>query len=266
MVEMPNSLTKVTEIPGTGIRGESQYPEGVGQREVEVFVDGTNIETHFRTNGIAGVDLGVLVELAVQEFGRCMARVLNGAAMLPCGSSPRWHCRKVWWFASVPVNYNPGDKGLVQGTIKHQARIAGRHGFEVQEVPWNHHGYHVRKADRAVSKSVEERAWEKKEKGLDVSLTTRLLRRCLAPDRPDAVLVLTGDADQAYVLQDIIRNNPEIAVGVAAFRPQLASIFWPGNVLGFQWHTHPVLLDRFLPKATRARQANGSPAVLVKVA
>jgi hypothetical protein len=266
MVEMPNNLTKATEVSGTGIRGESQYPEDLGQREAEVLVDGTNIESHFRMNRITGVDFGALIDLAVREFGRRIARVFNDAAMLSCGNGPRWHCRKVSWFASIPVNYHPDDKGLVQGTNKRLARIADRHGFEVQEIPWNHHGYHVRKADRAVSKSVEERTWEQKEKGLDVSLAARLMRRCLAPDRPDAVLVLTGDADQAYVLQDIIRNNPEIAVGVAAFRSDLASIFWPDNVLGFQWRTCPILLDKFLPKVPRARQTNGSTAVLVDVA
>jgi hypothetical protein len=141
-----------------------------------------------------------------------------------------------------------------------------RSGFPLERIEFDHHGHHVRKADRKANKNARERDWEKEEKGLDTSLTARLMRRSLAADHPDGFLVMAGDADYASVLQSIMRENPGMAVGVAAFRRQLAACYWPRNALGFHWHAAPILLDKLLASTLRDKQSAGPAVGFVQVA
>jgi hypothetical protein len=129
-----------------------------------------------------------------------------------------------------------------------------KHGFDVEEIPLDFHGFRVRYSDRLRSSNPSERRWRRRERIIDVGLATRMIRRCLASDHPWGVLLFSGDQDFAYALREIRLSCPRIRVGVAAFRSALSRIYWSKTLLGCTWKTRPILLDKCITEMRSARR------------
>jgi hypothetical protein len=114
------------------------------------------------------------------------------------------------------------------------------------KVPVNFFGFHLCADHRRNSQSEAERRWQPTEKGVDVALATHMLRRAVAPDRPEGMILYAGDADFAPVLQEIQRIRPPIHVVVAGFVHSLSRVFLRGNPVGYEWGSDPILLDPYL--------------------
>jgi len=218
---------------------------------VEVFVDCANINRAIEDLGMREVRYGRLISWATKKFKTRAREALTKtplsrtmANLATSTTSPTFYRGTMWWFAAKPVNFHPDDRDLV-AILENCNDALKDDGFIVQPVPVDHHGFHIRKELRKVSSDEWERNWNKQDAGVDIALATRLLRRCLAEDRPDAVLLVSGDCDFVPVLQEIMMTCPQVTVGVAAFRDRLAGVYWPNNKLGIQWHVRPIVMDHF---------------------
>jgi hypothetical protein len=191
-----------------------------------------------------------LVEDSPRKAGECGTYGETG---------PHIICRRIWAFVGKPENVHPDDRKRVQGWKGWAASLRQRYGFEVLSTPLDFHGFHVRAEDRANSSSEAERQWQPVEKGLDVLLATHMLRRAMAPDRPDGVLVISGDSDFAPVLRQMQELKPPIRVAVASFSHALSRVFYRRNPVGYEWGSDPIILDSYL--APLARDGKNAPAL-----
>jgi len=220
---------------------------------VELFLDLANVERGFRDLGYCRIDYGNLPHVLLREYGRRlgMAGISNlssefGLELLHSVRIPTAVCRAVWCVTSVPVNFNPNDTELVRRRRRFLAFLRFKHGFHVEELPFNFTGNHVSKEARKKSSIKKERDWERPEKGVDVALVVRLMQRCLSPDPPTGVIVVSGDADFAPALRTVTQDNPGIQVLVAAFSSRLSNVYRLNVEHGYTWQWPPIILDGFL--------------------
>jgi len=246
---------------------EKQIPRDSAAKlfQVEVFMDLPNISNSLKTIHRRKTDYGWLVGRAVQEFaGRLGLPVRKGSAgQWPAcpgvSETPCISCRRIWSFTSEPVNFHPDDHQRVRGIRGFQNSLQFRHGFHLEKLPMDFRGHHIRTSDRRNSPLEEERNWEPREKCVDAALVNRLVRRCLASDRPAGVLVMAGDLDYAYVLREIAQDRPGIRVAVAGFRSSLSSKYLSRRF----WHntgSFAILLDECLGESDWTGTAWGPEA------
>ena len=223
-------------------------------RQIEIFADRANIKRAIEDLGFSDIPYGKLVNWTIVKFKKRLGKFMASTAsccVRHVGQtghvvSPKFCRGTIWWFTAQPKNYHPDDREFVASYERCNEELRSHEGFNVQPVPVHFHGFHVEGEDRVISANERERTWNKQDAGVDVALTTRLLRRCLAKDHPHAVLLISGDCDFTPVLREIIETIPGITVGVAAFRSRLSGVYWPGNKLGIQWPVRPIVLDDFL--------------------
>ena len=232
---------------------------------LEIFLDLRNVDHSAHRLGCPRPDYGRLVRGAAQEFARRLGMTLIEDAPQKArecrrrdGTDLHLICRRTWVFVGKPENVHPADRKRVQGWKRWVAGLKQRYGFEVLSTPVDFHGFHMRAEDRANSSSESERQWQPVEKGLDVLLAIRTLRRATAPDRPDAILIISGDGDFAPVLRQIQELEPPIHVAVAGFSHALSRVFYKRNPVGYVWGSEPILLDPYL--APLARTERNAPA------
>ena len=248
-----------------GARRPVLSPPSDSHGSLDIFFDLKNAEHSAQRLGCTRPDYGRLVRGAVQEFARRLGVKLAEDSPKKAGErgaddeeGSRLVCRRIWAFVGKPENVHPGDRKRIQGWNGWVAGLRRRYGFEVLSTPIDFHGFHVRAEDRANSSSEAERQWQPVEKGVDVLLATHVWRRATAPDRPDAVLVISGDGDFAPVLQQMQELNPPIHVAVASFSHALSRVFYRRNPVGYEWSWEPIILDPYL--APLARIEKTAPA------
>jgi hypothetical protein len=227
---------------------------------IEMFLDISNINIWLRTRGYFHANYGELVDIVGRRFTeRLGITFVRGLFRAECvagvSGEPIAFCRHVWGVTSVPANYHPEDENRVRGYRRFLTALRLKHGFNVEEVPLDFCGYHFRREDRLASRIRAERRWRRRERCVDVALATRLLKRCMSPDAPAGVIVVSGDADFAPALREIARRTTPIVVMVAGFAEKLSSVYWSGGFLGYSWRFPPILLDECVAELNDHTQA-----------
>jgi hypothetical protein len=254
VLEQVPATVELAEDHASRKGGEPAKKGAVGHpRKTEIFWDCANTDRVLADMGRLEVPYRVLLDMAFRKFVNrackalaCSALPLTSVAH-PADSANRsiFVQGTIWGFVADPINFHPEDFIFVNARrCRNDALQAA--GIAMQPVRVDHHGFHVRRELRELSRNEGERKWRKQDAGVDVALTARLMRRCLADDHPDAVLLVSGDCDFVPVLQEIMGTCPQITVGVASFRSRLSSVYWPDNRLGIRWHVKPIVMDYFL--------------------
>jgi len=250
------------EMPGSGESG-NRPPAKVFT--VEAVYDYAYVQHSARRLGCRHPPHDLFVRGAMEHF----ARRLGGAAESGCGPGtrgtavpaeckPRVVCRRVWCVVSDPVNVHPADKGRLRRQRKWLADLGRRFGFTMLPVSVDWHGFHLSEEDRRNSTSETERQWKPEDKGTDVTMALHLQRRAEAPDHPDGLLMVTGDADVAPALQQIQKLGLAVRVVVAGFEHSLSRVYMRNSPVGYAWQGGPIILDSYLPP--RGRNEKGTPA------
>lgn len=218
---------------------------------VEIFIDLANVEHDLEDMGYRRAHYGKLVDIVLREYAHrlSMAAVRAPSSqwkmdILRTTGVPAAACQAVWCVASVPDNFNPEDTALVERRRSFLRSLHFKYGFHVEEVPCDFCGYHILKEARKNSSTKKERDWERKEKGVDMALGVRLTERCLSVERPDGIVVVSGDADIAPAVSAAIRNCPGSQVMVASFSSKLAPVY-RSNSGWYSWQWPPIILDAF---------------------
>jgi hypothetical protein len=207
-----------------------------------------NVDTSLRLHGHFGTDYGELIDAVARRFTerlgiRFVRTPFTGERLAKATRQPIAFCRKVWCMACMPINCHLEDKNLVGGYRGFLRALRLRHGFNVEEIPLDFCGYHVRRQDRLSSHIQAERTWRRREKCVDVLLAVRLMQRCLSVNPPSGVIAVSGDADFAPAIREVARCDPPITVMVAGFADTLSNVYWSGRLLGYTWRFPPILLD-----------------------
>jgi hypothetical protein len=215
---------------------------------IESFIDFSNIEASLKSLDRFDVDYGALLDIVSRRYSerlgiRYMHRVDWAKQHAKETGEPVAYSKKVWGVASVPDNHHREDNARVEKYKRFLGALRRRKGFDIQEIPLNFHGYHVRRKDRHLSSNESERCWHPREKCVDIALAMRLLRRCVSPDAPAGVILWTGDADLSIALYDVVQNNPHISAMVAGFENRLSNVYWDGGIIGYSWPFPPIILD-----------------------
>ena len=250
------------EVPGSGESG-NRAPAKVFT--VEAVYDYAYVQHSARRLGWRHPPHDLLLRGAVEHF----ARRLGGTAEIACGREtrgtavpaeckPRVVCRRVWCVVSDPVNVHPADKDRLRRQRKWMADLGRRFGFTMLPVSVDWHGFHLSEEDRRNSTSETERQWVPEDKGTDVTMALHLQRRAEAPDHPDGLLMVTGDADVAPALQQIQKLGLAVRVTVAGFEHSLSRVYMRNSPVGYAWQGGPIILDSYLPP--RGRIEKGTPA------
>lgn len=111
-----------------------------------------------------------------------------------------------------------------------------------------YHGYHLDPRARFASPNPAERRWSPREKGADIAIATHLLESCLGSDRPDGVILISGDADFKPLVQQVVSLDPPVVVMVSGFKRSLARVYFDPGLTGFA----PILLDGLLPHGEKS--------------
>jgi len=259
MNTIPEQVTAVDDAElaasHTAYKGGKSANKGDGgrPRKTEIFWDFANTDRSLQDMGQPEVPYRLLLDKAFRKFVTRARKALACSGLPPASVvhpavsvNRSVFCQgTIWGFVADPINFHPDDFTFVNSCRGRNDAL--RHdGIVMQPVRVGHHGFHVRRELRELSRNEWERNWRKQDAGVDVALAARLMRRCLAEDHPDAVLLVSGDCDFVPVLQEIMGTCPQITVGVAAFRSRLSGVYWPGNKLGIQWHVRPIVMDYFL--------------------
>jgi hypothetical protein len=259
--KLTSRMSRVSEkfFPSGSMDGLSRE----GLFPVEPFIDLSNINTSFHVRGDIKTDYGELIN----AVGRRLAKRLgitfvstfsNAKQLAKAIRQPVAFCWNVWCVACIPVNYNPADEKAVREYRGFLTALRLRHGFNVEEIKLDFHGYHIRQFDRSISHSQAERFWRRQEKCVDVSLAVRIVQRCLSGNPPSGVVVMSGDADFAPVLREVTRRVPSIVAMVASFKDTLSGIYRSGNLRGFSWRFPPILLDECLDELNSHKLMNSA--------
>jgi len=185
-------------------------------RRIEGFLDCANVGRALEDLGLSETGIGTLLSWATKKFKTRAKEALMQTAFssgtkgdTAAGTSrPTFYRGTTWGFMAEPANFHPGDQAVVE-SLRNRNDALRRDGVTVQPVRVDHHGFHVNRELRKVSRDEWEQKWNKQDAGVDVALATRLLRRCLADDHPDAVLLFSGDIDFTPVLQEVMVTCPE---------------------------------------------------------
>jgi hypothetical protein len=252
------------ELAEDGVFRKGGHPTNTdmgGQpRTTEIFWDCANTDRSLEDMGLPDVQYRALLDRAFRKFATRVSKA-GACSVLPARSvaHPSDSANRsvfvqgtIWGFVADPINFHPEDFVFVNARRGRNDALRAA-GISMQPVRVDHHGFHARRELRELSGDERERKWRKQDAGVDVALTARLVRRCLADDHPAAVLLVSGDCDFVPVLQEVMETCPQITVGVAAFRSRLASVYWPDNKLGIRWHVKPIVLDYFLNRALLQR-------------
>jgi len=153
-----------------------------------------------------------------------------------------------------PEDVHPDDIRELERRTTRLRKVAKRYGVTLKPVPMAYRGYHLDPRVRRASPNPAERRWSPREKGVDVELATGLLEDCLGPNRPDVVILVSGDADFIPVIQKVMGLKPRVLVMVAACRKAMARRYLDPTLTGFA----PIVLDDLLRDApeTRNRKRN----------
>ncbi len=232
-----------------------------GRFLVEVVLDHSNVAFSLRKRGCSNPDYGLLVQSVVRKLAGRLGLPVSRAPLMSgnehigaVAEKTTAFCRNVWCVASVPVNTHPDDWQLVRSVRLSVARLRRKHGFLLEQVPFNFCGFHMRAEDRQKSELPEERSWEAREALVDVAVATLLFKRCMAPDRPAAAVLMSGDAHFASLLREIPKCQPNVRVVVAAFSEALSTLYRPQGRFGYTWREDPILLDECLGGQDREEQ------------
>lgn len=219
-----------------------------GLISTEIFIDLTNIENSLKKFGRFETNYGEFLQEVIHRFADRLGLKAATISNTLCGNGdtvvqgqPVAFCRGVWCFTSRPVNYHPDDSNRIKSRQRFITALRRQHSFIVEEVPLNFHGRRIGHKNGS-----DNQLWYPKEKGVDVLLAIRLLRRSLSPNRPRAVILMSGDADYAPALAEILRQEPPVLVMVAAFSDSLSEVYCSGNPFGYSWQFPPLLLDKCL--------------------
>lgn len=215
---------------------------------LDVFVDRANVAQGSRRARVGPLDIEQIVRAAVEEFARRLGlAVADGTGTRRAGEAaepqkPAVVCRRVFCFTARAVNVHPDDEALLEREEASLASVAGLRNVEVLAVPLDFRGHHYRAGRRLAGPTRAERTFRAVEKGVDVALASHLVQRCLAPDRTDGILLVSGDADFAPALQQVVRLEPPVVAMVAAFANSVSSLYRNTAVTGHA----PIILDKFL--------------------
>ena len=229
---------------------------------IEIFIDLANVERGSADLGDCGIDYDNFVHVLLREYGwrLGMAGISSllsemDIELLHSIRIPAAICRAVWCVTSVPVNFDPDDAELVRRRRRFLDALRFKYGFQVEELPFNFAGNHVSRETRKRSSIRREQDWERSEKGVDVALAVRLLQRCLSPDSPEGVIVVSGDADFGPALEAVMCDCPGIQVMVAAFSSRLSNIYRSNVGPGPTCQWPPIILDSFLDEFKYERRS-----------
>lgn len=242
----PGPVPEVTPASGAGTAPRSISSNSVFV--VEALVDHPNVTKGCRRAGGQLADVGRIVEAAVRAFAQRLGKTVidgNGTHRRETTLEPHELviiCQRVVCFKSRIVNVHPDDEALLGREEASLASLARLRNVEVIAVPIDFRGHHYRAGRRLASPSRSERVFQPVEKGVDVALASHLVQRCLAPDRPDGVLLMSGDADFLPAIQQVVRLEPPVVVMVAAFKHSLSSVYRDTAVTGHP----PIILDEVL--------------------
>ena len=221
---------------------------------IEVFIDLPNINRSLKLAKCYRADFGKLVTFAIHKFVKRLGmRKYNihssgtAVTMDMKNGTPVVIYGVVWCFVPIATNFHPDDAGKVLGYRRFLTALRLRHGFHVEKIPNDFCGYHLRNRDRKNASISDEQVWIQREKGLDVGLAVRLIRRCISSNPPDGVIVMSGDGDYAPALNEISRHNPRISVMVAAFSDAISHVYHPKKSHGYTWQWTPIILDGCIP-------------------
>lgn len=211
----------------------------------EAFLDLSNVELGAQGAGIFNMDVMRVVEAAVHEFAQRLGMAVadgdgtrrGAAAATPQG--PTVVCRRVFCFTTQAVNVHPDDQAFAVRDEALITSLAQLPGVEVRAVPLDFHGHHLRAGRRLAAPTRAERTFRPVEKGVDVALASHLVKRCLASDRPDGVMLVSGDADFAPAIQQVVRLKPPVVVMVASFADSLSAAYRDTALTGYP----PIVLD-----------------------
>lgn len=246
-VSPSDAETLAGSAPAATANGPTEARSGAFQ--VEVFLDLSNLRCGAQRNGLRGPDYVHLVEVAVAEFARRLGMVTgdsgdDGADEASVGTCQRIVvCRATYVFAASPANVHPDDAEEARRRQNQLTSLAAKSGFRLVRQALDFGGRHLAAETRRASSNPRERLWQAVEKGVDVSLASRLTERGLAPDRPDGAVILSGDADYLPAIRRLRHIQPAVIIMVTAFRNSLASIYTRPEVTGFA----PIVLDDLLP-------------------
>jgi len=215
---------------------------------LESFIDLSNIEASLKSLDHFDADYGALVDIVSRRYSerlgiRYIHRVDWAKQHARKTGEPVAYSKKVWAVASVPVEHHREDDTRVEKYKRFLGALRMRKGFNIQEIPLNFHGYHIRREERLLSSNEAERGCCPREKCVDIALAVRLLKRCVSPDAPAGVILWTGDADLSIALYDVVQNNPQITAMVAGFEDRLSNVYWNGGIMGYSWPFPPIILD-----------------------
>jgi hypothetical protein len=205
--------------------------------KLEVFIDLPNIEKSLKKLKSFYVDYGELMKFidqrVVEQLGIKITngygkRTISDKEIIPNGLLTLH--RTVWCFTSTPVNYHREDKLLVKKRRGFLSALRFRHHFHVEEIPRDVHGQRIHPSDR--TKDNNDPDHKCPEKGVDVALAVHMIQRCMSRFRPDAIVLLSGDADFGPALNKIVHWDPPIQIMVAAFFKDMSGIYKSGSMLG----------------------------------
>ena len=224
-----------------------------GKMPVEFVVDLANIEKSLKSVGRFNTDYGELVRSVLCRFAdRLRLRVANPSDMAAAmdnirgHGTPRVFCRAVWCVTSTPVNVHPDDAHVLTNRRRFLTALRRRHHFHVEEVPVDYRGEQLRRECSSDDNGHNGEAWYRHEKGVDVLLAIRLIKRCLSPDRPAGVVLVGGDSDYAPALYEVSRRDPPVVAMVAAFADSISEVYFSGGPFCYSWEYPPILLDECL--------------------
>jgi len=249
-----------------------KYPAGAilspiscvnGIFKLEVFIDLPNIERSLRKLKRFNTDYGELIkfvdQIVVERLGIKISNGDGSSAISEKETIPDEFLelyQTVWCFTSIPVNHHYEDSSLVRKQRGFLTALRRRHDFHVEEIPRDVRGQRIHPSDRTKDNKYPDQKYP--EKGVDATLAAHLVQRCMSRYRPDAVVLLSGDADYGPVLNKITHWDPPIQVMVAAFFNDMSGIYKSGSMLGYSWQWPPIILDKFLDKSKVKRQSSSS--------
>jgi hypothetical protein len=256
-------LSSPTALRSDHPAGGPPVPPGAGSAlttapapfSVEVLMDLENVEFGLWGHGLRRADYGVLVDGILGAYADLLGLRWPGRRQPDDGQAPPRRpeartlvCRRVRCVTSVPAHAHPDDADLIHGKQKFLQALCLRHGFDIDTLTLDYHGYHIRPAARRSSTDPREQAWRPRQKMADVLLSVRLLERCFADDAPDGVVVATGDEDLVPALAAAMRRLPGLALVVAGFRDAMSHTYIRGGAAGLLCPYPPIFIDDFVAK------------------
>jgi hypothetical protein len=220
---------------------------------VETFVDFANIHQRLKGYGQGYHQYRVAIQGVIKQFARHLGMPIvfanSGRTNLERAqtmSAPVMIGTHVWCSVTYAVHVHRDDALSLQRRQTHFRRLTNESGFTLIPVPVDYHGYHLHGGARQQSPKAAERNWFPKGKGCDIALSTRLTERLLAPDRPSAVILVSGDADFAPALYRVVQQKLPVKTVVASFAQTLSAVYSRRNHLGYQWPFTPIIMDQVL--------------------